>query len=107
MIRSGGDRENAMMRSIAMVAALGVLFAALPLEAQTPRRDASPVYAGMKGKPAKQRSNAQRSAQKKATKAAAAKMKRSGPSMKQKAAQKKATKAAAAKAKAKPNKRRA
>ncbi len=49
---------------------------------------------------------AQKKAQVKATKAAAAKVKQRGPSMKQKQSQKKATKAAAAKALAKPNKPR-
>ncbi len=99
-----------MRKWIAALAAAGILFAALPLEAATPKRQVSPVYAGKapKGKKAPSvRSPAQKAAQKKATKAAAAKMKRSGPSYKQKAAQKKASKAAAAKAKATPNKRRA
>jgi hypothetical protein len=120
------------MRWIAVLAAVGVLFAALPLEAATSQREISPVYAGTKSaKPAKPRSNAQKSAQKKATKAsagktkksgqtkkqkaaqqkatkaAAAEMKRKGPTQKQRESQKKATKAAAAKAKAKPNKRHA
>jgi len=96
-----------MKRWIAVLAAMSMLFAALPLEAATPKRNVSPVYAGSKNyKPAKVRSSAQKSAQKKATKAAAAKMKRSGPSTKQKAAQRKASRASAAKARAKPNKRR-
>jgi hypothetical protein len=97
------------MRFIAMLAALGVLSAALPLEAVAQQRQPSPIYIGMKNKTkvSKPRSAAQKQAQKKATKAAAVKIKRSGPSYKQKAAQRKATKASAAKARAKPNKRRA
>jgi hypothetical protein len=108
-----------MTRWIAMLAALGVFLAALPLEAAAPKRQISPVYAGKapKGpvaakktktiKPAKPRSAAQKSAQKKATKAAAAEMKRKGPTIKQREAQRTASRASAAKAKAKPNKRRA
>ena len=107
-----------MRNWIAALAAAGVLFAALPTEAFAQQRQVSPIYAGAKGKSyakpkaakakaKKPRSAKQQAAQKKATKAAAAKMKRSGPTTKQKAAQKKASKAAAAKAKATPNKRRA
>lgn len=107
-----------MMRWVAVLAASGVLFAALPLEAATTKRQISPVYAGKapKGpvaakktktiKPAKPRSAAQKTAQRKATKAAAAEMKRKGPTVKQREAQRKASRASAAKAKAKPNKRR-
>jgi hypothetical protein len=98
-----------MTRWIAMLAALGVFLAALPLEAAAPKRQISPVYAGKapKGpvaakktktiKPAKPRSAAQKSAQKK----------RQGPTIKQREAQRTASRASAAKAKAKPNKRRA
>jgi len=119
-----------MTRSIAALAALGVLFAALPFDAAMAQQQVSPVYAGKaprgtviqkatkppkdtigtpvaaKPKAAKVRSTAQKQAQRKATKAAAAKMKRSGPSVKQKAVQRKATRASAAKARAKPNKPR-
>lgn len=107
-----------MRNWIAALAAAGVFFAALPIEALAQSRQVSPIYAGASGKsyakpkstkakkPAKPRTVKQQAAQKKATKAAAAKMKRSGPTTKQKAAQRKATKAAAVKAKAKPNKRR-
>lgn len=84
------------MRWIAVLAALGVLSAALPLEAAQ-KRVQSPVYSGAKSvKSAMPRSAAQKVAQKKATKAAAAKEKWRGPTVKQNQAQKKATKAAAA-----------
>jgi hypothetical protein len=96
---------------IAALAAVGMLFSAIPLEAATgPKRNISPVYSKPPktkvAKLPKQRSKAQKAAQAKASKAAAAEMWRKGPTVKQREAQRKATRASAAKAKAKPNKRR-
>jgi hypothetical protein len=85
------------MRTIAVVATLGILAAALPLQAQETKRAPSPVYYGMKNPPkaVKPRAAAQKKKQAKAT----AKKPRS-------AAKKKTVKKAAA-AKKPPSKRRA
>ncbi len=88
--------------AIMMTAGLGIGVGPVVEAAQS---KSSPVYAKA-AKQKKPRTVAQKKAQVKATKAAAAKVKQRGPSMKQKQSQKKATKAAAAKARAKPNKPR-
>lgn len=95
-------RLTAAALAIMLTAGLGL--AAAPL-AEAAQAKASPIY-DKAAKPKKPRTVAQKKAQAKATKAAAAKEKRRGPTMKQKQAQKKASKAAATKAKAKPNKPR-
>lgn len=95
-------RLTAAALAVMMTAGFGI--AAGPVvEAAQPKP--SPIYAKA-AKPKKQRTVAQKKAQAKATKAAAAKVKQRGSSMKQKQSQKKATRAAAAKARAKPNKPR-
>lgn len=90
------------LKASALLVFAGLGLAVLPAAAEAASK-ASPVYA----QPKKARTAAQKQAQSKATKAAAAKEKQRGPTAKQKQAQKKASKAAAAKAKATPNKRRA
>lgn len=95
-------RLTAAALAVMMTGGLGV--AASPV-AEAAKAKPSPIYA-KEANPKKPRSVAQKKAQAKATKAATAKMKQRGPTVKQKQAQKKATKAAAAKARAKPNKPR-
>ena len=92
-------RLKAAALALMLVGGLGLVVQPVAEAAQAQR---SPVYK----QPKKPRTAAQKKAQAKATKAAAAKEKARGPTVKQKQAQKKASKAAAAKAKAKPNKPR-